>query len=103
MKTRRWVFYPETLEWGNLQIRNAPASDLFLLDEAGILEFSRDRGWIDGLKRMDAGTDRMTLAVVRPELLEIAQARWPDAKVLQIDPLCREREEELLEDLIGLL
>jgi len=83
-KTRRWVFHPETLEWGNRVMKESPSSDLFILDEAGILEFRNGRGWYEGMKRIDRGTDRAALVVVRPELIPAAESRWPGSTVLDL-------------------
>ena len=89
-KTPSWLFYPETFLWGNTLIRQAPPSDLFILDEAGPLEFDLaspppqdNNAWTAGMERMDKGIDRIALAVVRPGLVNRAREFWPDALVLE--------------------
>ncbi len=103
LKTRRWDFRPETLEWGNRQIQKASPSDLFILDEAGILEFKKNGGWTGGMERMDRSRDRLSVIVVRPELTDQALARWPSAELFEIDPSRREKSALLTEKLILLL
>ena len=103
LKTRRWDFRPDTLKWGNQQMQKAPLSDLFILDEAGILEFKKGRGWTAGMVRMDQNRDRLSVTVVRPELTETALARWPSAELIEIDPSRREKDDLLLDHLIRML
>jgi nucleoside-triphosphatase len=96
-RTSRWTFITETLRWGNRMMQESPPSDLFILDEAGILEFERDQGWSEGMKRADKHPDGITVIVVRPELIESALKRWPEAEILRIDPKNREEEQKWLE------
>ena len=35
------------------------------------------------MERMDARADRISLVVIRPELVDRARLRWPDALVLK--------------------
>ena len=72
------------MEWGNRKICSPPPSDLFILDEAGILEFERGGGWIEGMKRLDARKDWVSVVVIRPELLDTALNRWAEAEVIHI-------------------
>jgi len=84
LETGRWIFNPETMVWGNRILLISPPSDLFILDEAGILEFQKEQGWTEGIARMDRHPDRCSLVVVRPELVGAALRRWPDAEVLPV-------------------
>jgi len=103
LRTDRWIFDPEAIEWGNLAILNAPYADLFILDEAGILEFDRGLGWMAGLLRIDRQEDCCSLAVVRPELVETALRRWPEADVLRISRPESKQELALIHRVLGSL
>lgn len=109
-KTPSWSFFPEAFLWGNALMAGAPPADLFILDEAGPLEFSSespspqsDNAWTAGMERMDRAVDRIALAVVRPELVDRARLLWQDAAVLNA-PDCRKTGTEagkLIKQIIG--
>jgi hypothetical protein len=106
-KTPSWSFFPEAFLWGNALIAGAPPADLFILDEAGPLEFSpespqSDSAWTAGMERMDRGVDRIALAVVRPALVDRARLQWPDALVF-VAPCYRAPRSETEEAVRGLL
>jgi nucleoside-triphosphatase len=82
--TRGWHFHAATLAWCNLLLANAGDADLLVVDELGPLEFERNEGLMRGLQAVDAGSFRMGLLVVRPELLHLARARWADARGLAL-------------------
>ncbi len=103
IQTPRWHFFRDCLEWGNRYMDEDPPSDLFILDEAGILEFLKNSGWMSGMRRLDQNKDLLQIAVVRPELLKTAESRWPGSEVFTISPEGRRKEKVLLQDLIGFL
>ena len=57
---------------------------MLIVDELGVLEFERDQGWVAGLAAIDSGDYRLGVVVIRPELLDQAQRRWPTARVIEI-------------------
>ncbi len=79
--TRRWRFDPAVTAWGGQVLAQAAPCGLLVVDELGPLEFERGQGWLSGLAALDGGRYELALAVIRPELLEMARARWPWAKV----------------------
>lgn len=79
--TRSWAFDPDVLAWGNEILADVSAVDVLLIDELGQIEFEHNAGWQNGLQAFDGGDYRIGVVVIRPWLLEIAQARWPDALV----------------------
>jgi hypothetical protein len=85
--TTGWVFDPEALQWGNQVLENALPCDLLVVDELGPLEFERGQGWLAGLAALDSRRYRLGLASIRPELLNRARQRWPDAGVEEIRSL----------------
>ncbi len=97
--TPGWVFDPETLRWGNRALAEALPCDLLVVDELGPLEFERGQGWLEGLNALDSRRYRLGLATIRPELLETARSRWPDAAVEEIRSL--ESAAQKLIDLLG--
>ena len=102
-ETVKWAFRQECLDWGNRQLKETPPADLFILDEAGILEFERGQGWQQGLIRADFRIDRIGLLVIRPSLLQKAQERWPEALILRVKSSEWEKSTALQADLIRLL
>jgi nucleoside-triphosphatase len=82
--TRRWSFHADTIKWGNTVLQSVTSCDVLIVDELGTLEFDRGEGWIVGLNAIDAGDYRLGVVVIRPELLNAAQQRWPQAQVIEI-------------------
>lgn len=89
----RWRFKPGALAWGNLVLAESTPCAVLLVDELGVLEFERYQGWLAGLKAVDSGNYRLGLVVIRPELLEQAQQRWPLAHVIAIENVQQARAE----------
>lgn len=72
-----WRFDLAALAWGNAILDNTSACDLLLIDELGPLEFRGEGGLLAGFAAIEARRYRLAVAVVRPELLDTARARWP--------------------------
>jgi nucleoside-triphosphatase len=85
VSTIRWAFDEQALRWGNDVLAGAVPCDLLVVDELGPLELQRGQGWLAGLAALDSGQYRLALLVMRPELLEAAQARWPGSEVITVD------------------
>jgi nucleoside-triphosphatase THEP1 len=79
-----WRFDPEALDWGNTVLQAATPCEVLIVDELGVLEFERGQGWLAGLRAIDAGDYRWGVVVIRPELLNAAQQRWPQAQRIDI-------------------
>ena len=99
-RTGRWIFKEETFLWGNNALKKPEPADLFILDEAGILELERNQGWVEGIKRIDRLIDRRIIVVVRPELTAKALKRWPGASLHRINAGNRYQEEKLIERIL---
>ena len=84
LHTPGWVFDNTTVAWGNDILARATPCDLLIVDELGVLEMERNQGWTAGLAAVSAGKYSYALAVVRPELLEMALMRWPHAQVVDV-------------------
>lgn len=80
-----WYFNPEVLAWGNSCLEAAAGSDVVIFDECGFLELEHGKGFQAGLNVIDAQDFKLGVVVVRPSLLSIAQARWPEAVVIDLD------------------
>lgn len=85
LETRRWSFYPETVDWGNRVLEAALPCDLLVIDELGPLEFQRGQGWVNGFKAVDSGDFRSALLVIRPSLVEEALSRWEVNRIINLD------------------
>ncbi len=83
--TRGWHFHAAALVWCNSLLAKAGNPDLLVIDELGPLEFEQGEGLMQGMVAADAGRFRVGLLVVRPRLLALARARWPDARILVLD------------------
>lgn len=79
-----WKFVAGSLEWGNCVLARAVPTDLLVVDELGPLEWVEGRGWTAAFGVIDSGQYRYALVVVRPELVEQAQKRWPSATLLDV-------------------
>ncbi len=85
--TKRWAFYPETIDWCNDLLKRSTPCDLLVVDELGPLEFERGSGLLEGLQAIETRAYRQAIVVVRFHLIEQARSRWPDAEVKPIDQL----------------
>ena len=79
--TADWHFDDEALNWGNTVLEQLGACQLFILDELGPLELQRGVGLTKGIGLIAERRYRLACVVVRPSLLEIAQALWPWGEV----------------------
>jgi nucleoside-triphosphatase len=81
----KWYFDRTTLAWGNQVIANSPPCDLLIVDELGPLELLQGDGWQAALEVLSAGSYRLALVVIRPELQELARGVLDFAATLTID------------------
>lgn len=87
LSTPGWIFDEAVMAWGNAVLQAATPCDWLIVDELGPLEWEQGRGWTAGLAAVDSGAYNRTVVVVRPELLPLALARWPQAGVVELGPL----------------
>jgi nucleoside-triphosphatase THEP1 len=80
-----WAFHADALAWGEARLREATPCDVLIVDELGPLEMTLSEGWQEALVALGERAFRLALVVIRPELLETACARWPDAQVIALD------------------
>jgi nucleoside-triphosphatase len=80
-----WYFDRTTIEWGNRILETSLPCDLFLVDELGPLEFLRGAGWASALSVLHQPDYHLGIIVVRPELLEIAQASFVVTGTISLD------------------
>ncbi|HDQ72057.1 MAG TPA: hypothetical protein ENN19_08160 [Chloroflexi bacterium] len=73
----RFLFDAETIAWGNEVLRLARGCQLLVVDELGPLEIERGGGWQAALDLLREGDFALALVVVRPELVEQLQRRFP--------------------------
>jgi nucleoside-triphosphatase THEP1 len=97
---RDWQFIWETLNWGDDILENAVPTDLLVIDEIGYLELEKGEGWTNGLVALDSRKYKNALVVVRPDLIENALERYPDAKVIKISTT--EDREIAIQELVSL-
>jgi nucleoside-triphosphatase len=92
--TPDWGFDASTLEWADRFLGELPGGDLLILDELGPLELKRQTGLTAGLGLIDSRRYRLSCVVIRPELLSLAQVRWPWGEPLEIQPPLPPKESE---------
>jgi nucleoside-triphosphatase len=83
--TDHWDFFADVLAWGNDVLRSIEQCDLLIIDELGPLEFNRRQGWVNGFNALDHCRCRLSVVVIRPELLADARGLWPHAEIIDLD------------------
>jgi len=78
--TRHFTMNDAALARSGRALVDAFPTQVFALDELGLLELKHGRGWVDALDLLAREHYRLALVVVRPELLGDA--------VMQMDALC---------------
>lgn len=87
-----WYFNRDTLAWGNHVISTSIPCDLLMIDELGPLEFNLKTGWVDALEVLKEGGYQQAVVVIRPELLEVAQAILPPSETMRVKELASVRD-----------
>ena len=85
VKTDAWVFDAERVKWGNELLEDIVSCDVLVIDELGPLEFFQQQGFVSGFEALKRDNFKLALVVIRPELLDEAKRRWPDAEVLEVN------------------
>lgn len=80
-----WWLNPDAIKWGNQIIKNAASRDIVIIDEIGPLELEFNQGFTEAIQLLDNKKFKRVLAVVRPELLNIALSRWNLAKTIYVE------------------
>lgn len=80
-----WYLDRAVIAWGSHVLEASLPCDLFIVDELGPLEFELGGGWLIALTALRQPQYRLGLVVVRPELLENAQASLPVAGIISLD------------------
>lgn len=83
--TDHWDFYADVLAWGNDVLGSIGQCDLLVIDELGPLEFNRRQGWVNGFEALERCRCRLSIVVIRPELLADARGLWQDAEIIDLD------------------
>lgn len=80
-----WQMDESVLAWGNEIIARLQNEDIIFIDEIGPLELENGLGYWHALTLLDEGCYRIALVVVRPALLPVAQKRWPNARIINLE------------------
>ena len=80
-----WFFNRSTLAWGNQVIQQSTSCHLLIIDELGLLELTHQEGWQAALDVLRGHEYQTALAVVRPELQEIARQFLSFSETIAID------------------
>lgn len=83
--TDHWDFFADVLTWGNDVLGSIRQCDLLVVDELGPLEFSRQKGWVEAFETLKKCRCRLSVVVIRPELMGEATHLWPDAAIIDLD------------------
>ncbi len=87
--TNQWLFDPDAMRWADNVLAASTPCDLLVVDELGLLEFERGLGWLSGLKALDEHQYHTAIVVIRPELVEEAQKRWQESRLVEVTPATR--------------
>jgi nucleoside-triphosphatase THEP1 len=98
----RFRFDPATLAWGSDALTRALGCHLLVVDELGPLELERGGGWVRALDVLHAADFALALVVVRPELLDQAQAKLP-ARAPTVLTVTLHNRDDLPVALLGML
>lgn len=79
-----WHFDQQTIAWVNRLLDAATPCDLLVIDELGPLEFEHGQGFRAAFAALDSRGYRLALVVVRPECLNQAIERWPEAEIITL-------------------
>ncbi len=82
--TPQWVFNKENLQWGNEIFADSVPTDVLIVDELGPIELEQNKGWVNGIQAVDSAAYQLCVLVIRPELLQIARQRWPQAQMITL-------------------
>ncbi len=85
IQTDHWQFDPAAMAWGSRILEQADFCDVLIVDELGPLELVQHRGWVTGIKALQARQFRLGIVVIRPELLDAAQQILPGGVVQMVD------------------
>ncbi len=80
-----WFFSRSTIAWGNHVIQQSTPCHLLIIDELGPLELTHQEGWQAALDVLCGHEYQIALAVVRPELQEIARQFLSFSETMTID------------------
>ena len=84
IKIGNWRIDPQILAWANLQLKQCRGCDLLILDELGPLELKKNQGFLEGMRLLDNQLIPTAFVVVRPDLIPLAQKRWSQTSVIDI-------------------
>lgn len=87
------------LDRGLRSLKGALPTDVLIVDELGPLEFRLGRGWLPVLEWLKVDCCRMSVLVIRPELLAEALERLPEP-VTMVVYVTLENRDGLLETLL---
>lgn len=86
LRLGRWLFDRAVLAWGNQLLAGDLRCDLLVVDELGPLELVHGEGWVNALDVLRRAYCRWAVAVVRPELAEVARQALPPAVDIPFRP-----------------
>ena len=85
LQVGKWRFDPDVVAWGSQVLADSSPCDLLMVDELGPLELIHGAGWHEALDVIKHGVHRHCLAVIRPELLEMAHRHFSVRETIWID------------------
>ena len=80
-----WLLDDDVLAWVNQLVTKLSDEDLIIIDELGPLELVAGGGYQESVRLLDEERYRLALVVIRPTLLNVAQARWPHLQIATLE------------------
>ncbi len=81
-----WLFDRAVLAWGDQLLAGDLRCDLLVVDELGPLELLHGTGWVNALEALRRPGYRWAVAVVRPELADLARRTLAVAENIPFQP-----------------
>ncbi len=85
--TDHWDFSTDVMAWSNAILGEMCPCDLLIVDELGPLEFEKEQGWMNAFTALQGDFFQRAVVVIRPDLLEEARIRWPQACIIDLSIL----------------
>jgi nucleoside-triphosphatase THEP1 len=99
--TEYWAFDSDNLALGNKILAESTPCDLLVIDELGPIELERGQGWQDGINAVDSKLYKMAVLVIRPSLVALAQAKWPDTELISLDQKSTEDQNKIVATILS--
>ena len=72
-----FVFDETTVNWGRSVLRHSVPTEVFIVDEIGLLELKKVRGWKEAIGQIMLQQYTLGIVVLRESLHDMVREQWP--------------------------